>query len=43
VRVALKDKKGAIEDYQKAAKIFLKEGNKESYQAVQEDLRKLQE
>jgi tetratricopeptide (TPR) repeat protein len=43
VRVALKDKKGAIEDYQKAAKLFLKEGNKRNYQGVQEDLKKLQD
>ena len=42
-RAALKDKKGAIEDYQKAAQLFLKEDKQESYQAVMEDLRKLQE
>lgn len=41
-RAAIKDKKRAIEDYQKAAKLFLNQGNKESYQAVLEDLKKLQ-
>ena len=40
-RAALKDKKGAFEDYQKAAKLFLKAGNKESYQVVLKELRKL--
>ena len=41
-RAALKDKKGAIADYHKAAKLFLKEGNQESYKAVLEELRKLE-
>ncbi len=41
-RAALKDKKGAIEDYQKAAQLFLKQNKQESYKAVLEDLRKLQ-
>jgi tetratricopeptide (TPR) repeat protein len=40
-RAALRENKGAIEDYQKAAKLFLKEGRQESYQAVLGDLRKL--
>lgn len=40
-RAALKDNKGAFEDYQKAAKLFLKAGNKESYQVVLKELRKL--
>lgn len=41
VRAALKDKKGALTDYQNAAKLFLKQGQMESYQVVQEDIRKL--
>ncbi len=42
VRVALKDNQGAIKDYQTAGKLFLKQGNQESYKAVLKDLNKLQ-
>lgn len=41
-RAALKDNRGAIQDYQIAVKLFLKQGNQESYQAVLKDLKKLQ-
>ena len=41
VRTQLGEYDKAIEDYQKAAKLFLKEGNKRNYQGVQEDLKKL--
>jgi tetratricopeptide (TPR) repeat protein len=40
-RAALKDYQGAIKDYQIAAKLFLKQGNQEGYQAVLKDLGKL--
>jgi tetratricopeptide (TPR) repeat protein len=42
VRATLKDNQGAIKDFQIAAKLFLKEGSQESYQAVMKDLQKLQ-
>ena len=41
-KAALKNNQGAIKDYQLAAKLFLKQGNQEGYQAVLKDLKQLQ-
>lgn len=41
-KAGLKDKKGAIQDFKKAATLFLKEGNQDGYQIALEELKKVE-
>jgi len=41
-RAELGDKQGAIQDFQKAADLFQKQGDRDSYQKVLDNLRRLQ-
>jgi tetratricopeptide (TPR) repeat protein len=42
VKAKLADKKGAIADFQEAAKLFKKKGQKTSYQDAQKEIKTLQ-